>query len=302
MSGGRRYKNRVYAISNEGSLNITDTLENPGLSLYINSILPTLTAFSFDPNTPAQPVNPINPGWSYYKNHSDAMLSGFLAKFTQLSPYNYYCNTGAPYYYPQYVGCVPLAVGTVMGYYKWPKGLEGYTFSWDSMYASASDLAWARLFKNLGGPSFTNVSYGIVGNSAGTGASELYIPQAFSNAGYNGATLASFSSSTVNEELESGNTVVCVGDNENKNSGHAWVIDGGYTKGVLYYPETPGDDYKKVYSTYYHCVWGWGGTSNGYYLYSNSLGGNVETGDTDYSVSAPKYNNLFVVHGYRPQK
>lgn len=306
LSADRRDMNRVYAISDEGALHLTDTVGNPGLSMYINDILPMLTNTIGAPSPDKYPIDslrPIDPGWSYYKKHSDPLLTGFMARFHQFSPYNHYCNTGAPDYKPQYVGCVPLAVGTVMGYHKWPQSLDGYTFDWDAMRNSADDLRWARLFKILGGPEYTNVSYGIEGESKGTGVPYYRISKAFTDAftkaNYKGGHTVSFSSAPVSQELESNNPVICVGNN---GEGHAWVIDGGYTTGSLEYPVTPDDEKKEVYRSYYHCVWGWGGLSNGYYLYSGSLGGNIEKGDPEYGTSASKYNDLLICYGYKPNK
>lgn len=310
LSADRRDMNRVYAISDEGALHLTDTVGNPGLSMYINDILPMLTNTIGAPSSDKYPIDslrPIDPGWSYYKKHSDPLLTGFMARFHQLSPYNHYCNTGAPDYKPQYVGCVPLAVGTVMGYHKWPQSLDGYTFDWDAMRNSADDLRWARLFKILGGPEYTNVSYGIVGSGFVTDILRAYVSQAFTKAftkaNYIGGHTGVFIPSTVDQELENRRPVICVGTSvENNMSGHAWVIDGGYTTGSLEYPVIPDDEKKEVYRSYYHCVWGENGLCNGYYLYSKSLGGNIECGDPGYLGPAPKYDNLLICYGYRPDK
>ena len=311
LSADRRDMNRVYAISDEGALHLNDTVENPGLSLYINEILPSLTSNAIigplDPNMPIDSLMPIDPGWSYYKKHSDPMLTGFMARFHQVSPYNHYCNTGAPDYKPQYVGCVPLSVGTVMGYHKWPQSLEGYAFDWDTMHRSPNDLRWARLFKILGGREYTNVSYGIVGESNGTSLPERRISKAFADAftkaNYTGGHVGSFSSATINQELENKFPVICIGISvKYRTIGHAWIIDGGYTTGTLEFPVTPGDEKKEVYRSYYHCVWGECGLYNGYYLYSGTLGGKVETGDSGYLIPAEEYKDLRICYGYRPDR
>lgn len=303
LSADRRTPSRVFAISNEGSLQAEDTLENEGLGFYLNNILPSITSSGvIKPINPTIPYEPFNPGWSYNKNHADPLLKGFMSKFHQLTPYNYYCNSGVPHFYSYYVGCVPLATGTVMGYYKWPANLDGYSFDWEAMHKSAGDLRWARLFKILGGPEYTNVRYGIVGSGIGTGTSEAYVPQAFFKANYKGTTFTAFNSTIVNNQLETLNPVICSGNLNNSNLGHAWVIDGGYTRGYLGFPIAEGDKPQKIYETYYHCVWGWNGKSNGYYLYTNSLGGEIKQGDEGYSEPAEKFENLTIIYGYRPNK
>lgn len=296
LSADKRDINRVYAISNEGALHLEDTIENPGLGIYINEILPVLSFEGIGdiryPYVPIDSIMPIDPGWSYFKKHSEPLLTGFMAKFHQTYPYNAYCNTGAPDYRQQYVGCVPLAAGTVMGYHKWPQSLDGYAFDWTAMYSSSVDSRWARLFKILGGPSYTDVNYGIVNSGNGTGVPSSRIAQAFArtfaNAGYTGGNTDSFSSSRVENELENNYPVICTGITA-QNTGHAWVIDGGYTQGTLELPVTPGAESQKIFRSFYHCVWGWNGISNGYYLYSTTLGGNIEKGDGGYVASADKF-------------
>lgn len=308
LSADKRTPSKVFAISNEGSLQAEDTLENEGLGFYLNNILPSITSSGvIKPIDPTIPYEPFNPGWSYNKNHADPLLKGFMSKFHQLTPYNYYCNSGVPLFYSYYVGCVPLATGTVMGYYKWPANLDGYSFDWEAMHKSAGDLRWARLFRILGGAEYTNVRYGIVGSSNGTGALDTSIPFAFAKANYKGATFSAFNSTIVNNQLETLNPVICSGimssgNGSERDYGHVWVIDGGYTKGHLYFPEIEGEQPYRIYETYYHCVWGWKGKSNGYYLYVNSLGGDIKQGDEGYQEPAVKYENLNMIYGYKPNK
>ena len=57
-----------------------------------------------------------------------------------------------------------------------------------------------------------------------------------------------------------------IGSNIFGTSGHSWVMD-GYATNV----ENVSDK-----STLYHCVWGWGGKSNGYFYWNyNILASNV---------------------------
>ncbi len=305
LSADKRQNGSVYAISNVSSLNLTDTIENKGLGMYLNEILPSIASKAsikpIDPEYPGEPIDPIDPGWTYYNKHSDPLLAGFHSKFRQGEPYNYYCNLRAPENVRYIVGCVPLAVGTVMGYYSWPSSLEGYSLDWNAMHNSSQNLLWARLFEILGRKRYVDAQY----SHNVTSAYSKNIPRAFVNAGYTGAKYESFDTSVVNASLGNKNPVLCDGIEDGANSGHEWIIDGGFTKGYIEMPITPDDQKKKVYDSYYHCVWGWGGMANGYYLYSHSRGlGEIlsELDPGNYPYQAPSYNKLRIVHGYKPNK
>ena len=83
--------------------------------------------------------------------------------------------------------------------------------------------------------------------------------------------------------------------------GHAWIVDGGY-KWIHRFPDEaiyPGTGPVIKTTYYFHCVWGWGGDANGYYLYDNTLGGKPasqregESGECSYIFSSLSlYTNL----------
>jgi len=117
----------VFALSEEGSLHLEDTVSNEGLDWYINEHMPALASSTIkNPiDTTSYPFDPIVIPWSYYKKHSDPLLPDVLSKFGQGFPYNRYM--GGPDNTSKYlIGCGPLAVGTVMGYYEWPESADGY--------------------------------------------------------------------------------------------------------------------------------------------------------------------------------
>lgn len=98
----------VYALSDEGSLHLSDTIENKGLSWYMNRYLT------------AAAINPVDTGKHDFEGPSPELFriirtpqSSFLQKFHQGTPYNKYCFTTSGQ--PAKVGCGPLAVGTMMG-------------------------------------------------------------------------------------------------------------------------------------------------------------------------------------------
>lgn len=291
----------VYALSENGSLSLSDTTENPGLSYYINHMM-----YSLHPDIPSGPDTTLAPvpmiPYNFYELYSHPLINGFMAKFHQNMPYNQYCNSGPPSFFSYVVGCGPLAIGTVMGYYEWPNNWNGYIFPWKEMKAQPYHSSWARLFETLGRKENTNAVYGFL--ATGTNATEY--SQTFVNYGYSRPVFSYFKPSYVESELKSGNPIVVVGNYAS--SGHAWVIDGGYTTGCYQEPPIPGEEGHFYYTTYYHCIWGWEGKSNGYYLHYGQLssGGLISNfgwiPDEGNDTPAEPYGDLMMIAGYRPLK
>lgn len=280
---------RVYAISDAGHLSLSDTLDNPGLNWYVNSAMTDMSNRYVD--MPLDSMSTLAPlPWHYEKTYSEPMLKGFMAKFHQHFPYNKYCNSGAPLYEQRLVGCGPLAMGTIVGYYKWPAAAEGYTFDWNGMYSYLYHDGWSRLFEMLGRPKYLNSDYSIP--TATSTFTSRFIPS-FQEIGYVSQKLERFSTTKVAVELSSGNPVLCIGYSllaDGTNYGHAWVIDGGYVVGEEEIAVVKGEEKKKVYYDYFNCIWGWGGNNNGYFLY--------EPG----SNTLDSFKDLSIVYGFRPNR
>jgi len=301
----------VLALSNIGELHFSDTLHNEGINWYLNEALPQFDYAAGIPTKPGGPiiqpdttVHEINPWINDHgkKVYSEPLLAkkGF-PKFHQNSPYNKYCFTS--YGNQAVVGCLPLAVGTVMGYYKWPNAYKTYSFNWSAMYSNFSHDSWSRLFERLGSSELLHSIYGESATASGDG----WILYTFATMGYKSAKLKNFSCSDLNAELTDGNPVICLGrakvNNTNRDLGHAWIIDGGYMTwnhmgDTNFYPDGLVEEY------FYHCVWGWNGISDGYFLLEyNTLGGKPYKADgTYYNVACNVYENLRLVSGYRPDK
>ena len=291
----------VFALSEEGSLHLEDTVSNEGLDWYINEHMPALasTTIKNPIDTTSYPFDPIVIPWSYYKKHSDPLLPDVLSKFGQGAPYNQYL--GAPTGTSRYVvGCGPLAVGTVMGYYEWPNCADGYSLNWSLLKGDGRNSGWARLFELLGRPKYLNVTKGT--QYSDFTFSQDIMQRTFSRMGYSGTSVSSFSTSVIEDELSNGHPVLAHGQVSNDPThAYLWVIDGGYTTGHEESPVSPDMEPRKIFLTYYHCVWGESGKGNGYYLYKNSIiGGTPHDVDSDSSYEPPVYRNLKICHGYRP--
>lgn len=292
----------VYALSEEGSLHLSDTLDNKGLSWYLNDYITSGGFTPVNPPTIDSLTHTIQPIYDETTVHSTPLLNEFLRKFHQSYPYNQYLpipNEKDKYYA---VGCMPIAVGTIVGYYEWPNNIDGFTMPWESMRTNPYHSQWSRLFALVGGSKYIGVTYG---ETSTPGVFEFYT-RTFTNLKYNGTKLGSLNYTTLFSELKNGHPVIFDGRvPNNQHDGHAFIVDGAYTHKY----ETPlvTEDGKTVYATehFVHCLWGWQrGSSNGYYLIDGSVGGKCTTFDEPgpYNPSAPAYNSIRMCYGYRPNK
>ncbi len=295
LSADRR-REAVFALSDTGSLHLADTLKNTGLSWYLNQYAMQLEAIG-NISIPVQPIDtitpPPTPGIEMIETLCQPLLKDFFDKFHQSYPYNKYCFTldGKQ----AVTGCVPLAIGTVMQYYKWPNAAYGHMFNWSSMYQNKDHDSWSRLFEILGRPENTDAYYG----ERSTGASPNNIVRTFTNMGYKNAIITVFNESIIVNQLKTKNPVLCGGQNNNGGS-HRWVIDGCQvmtgTRNSL--EQATPITYKKYY---FNCVWGWNGRNNGLFYYrENSLGGTPNVPNPDLTNSTPVYNVTTIVYGYKP--
>ncbi|MDE6534184.1 MAG: C10 family peptidase [Muribaculaceae bacterium] len=299
----------LYAISDEGSLHLGDTVSNKGLSWYINIFLPQLCSEGNE----VKRVNQANKRaiekdtamtgkleWVQTKTVlSEPILGKNLSLFHQRYPFNTYCYTLTGDH--ALTGCAPLAVGTVLSHYQWPLSLNGYSFNWSEMMANRYDDDWYRLFEVLGRSEYLNASYGI--NATGVIPSNV-IPT-FSKIGYSGAKKEYFRSDILNSQLKDGNPMLCYGYannlDDNTVSGHIWIIDGGYLITATSYLDGVVCGSENL--EYYHCVWGFDGVGNGYFLYGgSSLGGSADVYDEwSYGV-VRNYTDLSIIYGFKPQR
>lgn len=257
----------VFAIAEEGQMHLSDTIYNKSLASYIRGIENLADGLGGHPVTPGDPPtldslpadNAIKTVIIEDPIFNKESLKYIMPLFHQDDPYNKYCFT--PFGVRARVGCAPLAAGTLMGYYEWPKSYKGYTFNWAAMKADRNHDGWARLFSFIGQPDNMNVAYGM----DGTGADKFTYCSTFSNFGYKGMTLKDFSIEGANSELRKHRPLMVRGTDQN-GDGHVWIIDGAK------YVEDPMIVYDTVIKTYYyHCVWGWGGKDNGYFKFQDRI-------------------------------
>ncbi|MBD5172325.1 MAG: hypothetical protein HDT02_03785 [Bacteroidales bacterium] len=296
-------RDSVYAISNEGSVSISDTTYNRGLKWYVeNELNPALSNAASVPVTPPITIDPGYPMFTYEETISVPLLSGMLRTMHQWAPYNKYTKTISGESAP--VGCVPLAVGTIFAYQKWPTSLENINLNWSEMLSNIYDDRWAQLFYLLGDYKYLRVNYGV----NGSGTSESYIVSTFTKCGYSDAKIADYSRDINNSELTDSRPMIALG--QSSNGGHAWVIDGAYnvTTRSYQYPSYEGDPdagWTSSIKDYLHMIWGGGTVGNGFYLVDNctrSVNPTAEKLDNYALQGNFGYSNLRVVYGYKPKK
>lgn len=288
----------VLALSDEGSMHLSDTTSIPGLSWYLNDHLAAMEA-SGSISIPSIPVDTTLHQFDPYlypvrTDYCEPLITGFRSKFHQEWPYNKYCPTinGKR----TFVGCGPLALGTIVSYYKYPSIIEGHKMNWNDMYQQIYHDSWSILFRIMGDTQYLSAQY-TENEGTGVNSANRFV-KALEKLGYSDRAFISFSSYEMQKQLEKKRPVYLRGDCTA--GGHAWVADGGYQ---IYYRRATIDDPNHLQQDYYyHIIWGWGGSANGYFLYtSTTLGGKPYKPDAG-SASAPEFRNLYMGIGHAPNQ
>lgn len=287
--------NTVYAVSNEGHLHLSDTLQNPSLSWYINDYLQY--AYTSDKGIVKNDSTVVTPPVeSVIISPCQPLLKGFMTQFNQRSPYNKYCYTVSGE--QAVIGCVPLAVGTLMGYHGWPQNIEDYKLDMNEMQSDSQNDGWKRLFEVIGRKQYLNANYGV--NQTSVKADSEFVAQIINKLGYKNAKGGNFDVNTIYPQLSS-NRLVLIGGMCSA-GGHMWILDGGYILKRTYISTEP--DYQLSY--YLHCIWGWNGTNNGYFLLQKDdmIGGISVKPDSDKPISPTQYlfGDLKIVYDFIPNK
>lgn len=159
---------RVYAISNEGNLEMNDTVCNNGLSLVLNAI--KSSAVSALPDTVYdKPINSWIDENTYdtkvvLNSKVSPMLTPNVQKWGQNSPYNKYCFTEEGE--QAAAGCMAVAAAQAMSYYEWPDNIQGTSLDWTSMKSGADNDLVAQLMRRLGDEDLLDIEYGAESSSA----------------------------------------------------------------------------------------------------------------------------------------
>lgn len=292
MSADSRISDPFYAISEEGSLNLNDTVDNKGLAFFFQNAINSASNDIQSSGTPYpggwNPINPPLPPMTPVIMKFGPLLAESVRSWGQYSPYNMYYDKINGQLPP--TGCTVTACAMLFSYYKWPQAYNGHYFPWDGMISGSCDDRVARLMKVISDKENLNIQPALSGSST----VEWRVGVLMDNMGYEKvnyytdftASVASDAIKGNGNDIESSPLYVSCsgytlededgdGEEEKFYCGHAWVVDGVLdyylTKDMI----TP--------TPYFHCVWGWNGLSNGYYLlkdgYFNGTPDFVEEGE-----------------------
>lgn len=270
LVGKSKYSRGIYAISPEGSLEMSDTIENKGLAMFVNAAIEDVTVTS---------IIPIDkPVYVYQeKRIVNPLLSENIANWHQRSPYNkYYVAIDGR---ETCVGCGPLAVGMLCAFYKFPYILSNRAINWNAIYNNSIDDI-ARFLTDLGSSDYLNASLQANGERSISASSiTKFIPKVgfdISNAWID--SNFSIAYHDIFDFMKSGKNginpapILMTGIRKNSSGGvaggHAWIVDGFIER--IKIPKVsltnPMAQWTEA-DPYLHCVWGWGEDQNGYYLY-----------------------------------
>ncbi len=296
IMGADRRLPKLLAISDTGNMNIEDTTYNRGLASFMKSYL-----------TPYLPVDPIPDTVQSIKIIGLPMLSTAVRKWGQRAPYNDLCPVDSSGVRAA-TGCGPLAVAQVMTFFEYPSSYGSINFDWKKMKKGEDNKTVAELIRALGDETNLAANYF---DDGGTSIINSNLPRAFRNFDYE----VTYGFKSLNREfpydllfkhnpeahplLFFGKGYVINADGSHgKEVAHIWVADGGM---ILGESDSP---YRQLFI---HCVWGYSGANNGYYLYTydGKIGGKPDElapGDQKYDFEGFDYEkNLSGWYEYKPK-
>ena len=291
----------IYALSDSGSLNVLDTINNKGLAMFFNGVYRDIL-YTSSTKVPKH----------YYLNGCHYLLGAQVPpliqyntrKWGQKPPYNKYCFTEQGD--SALVGCVAVATGMVMSYYKWPTDINNTHINWLVLNNGQNIDPIAKFLNLLGNKQLLDMQYGIFASEANV--QNIY--QTFEKLGYyRPKDIIDFNSDIICQQLTTAykqgasnstgaGPILVYGENNKNKNGHLWVID-GYAENVEI------DNDYTMYFTLFHCNWGWNGRNNGYfYLKDNTLGDQYVFKDIDDKKYDDEQNNnnyqrLKIIYAFR---
>lgn len=265
---------KVYAIGEEGNLDMNDTITNPGLSIFFSNL----------PPKPYQPVDTTSkelipfPGEGYGPWDESYKVGPYLpaavGKWDQISPYNFFCPRKTSGRENCKVGCAALASAQIMAYYKWPQSYNGTSFNWEEMTSWNWDINGSydlpTLLFELGKPGNLNIKYGDDESSAYISRDAI---RTFQNFGYSvSGKFEKYNLSKLVDKIQhEKKPVIMVGYKPGIPYGHGWVCDGYYCDMYSYIDPITGQRRSHGDGYLFHMIWGKGGKANGYFNISDTL-------------------------------
>ncbi len=274
----------IYAISEEGHLEESDILENPGLE-YFFDLLPDeetiellgKSGYGFGKDTTIQVGPPIVLTDVDVSEKRGPYIHPNVSQWNQTAPFNNECPV--EYNEKCYAGCVPVAAAIVMSFHEWPTGYNNKNYDWQAIKNATVGnqriipTFIPNLLRDLGAGNNYDTEYHSNGNPEGKGSRsdiESHNKRTFRHFGYKEPEdFKDFENAAVHLLLYRTNSpIIMIGYNGKIKGSHAWVIDGYYNdvhKGTAYIGGYGGE------GLMLHVIWGWGGSRNGYFKFGGSV-------------------------------
>ena len=219
----------IFAITEEGNLDTTIEIDNPGFAIFMANLETKLLngELNYDADTLYQdttttlskqytPSKTIK--WSVFSPYRENIYkhaNGLCPYWHQESPFNAKCDSAGT---PAYVGCTAVACGLLMALYRHPASYKDTVLHWGNMLSddNSADIAW--LLKKIGDKENLDMDYGAVDSTRGSSAYPSDIPKTLDNFGFShGGRFVQYTTEAVCEELKNGYPILL--------SGHAWLVD-----------------------------------------------------------------------------
>lgn len=276
---------KVWAISDEGNLHISDTVNNKGLAIFFENLF----AESIAVKSSVQPTDTtIHDFQPMIRNEGTEKIGPLLHRSVRKWHQDYPYNTGCPNYFtatsPK-VGCMVLSATQIMSYYECPAQLEDIQINWDEIKNNSYiSQKLPQIFNTLGLPKYFNQTYLdtlTYGFEIGPNDLTNNIINVFQKIGYQKLnTSKKFSEAIATSDLKNYGPLLMhssVAPSELA-SKHFWVIDGFindyYEEYVFSNDGTP--QWIKRNSYLFHCIWGEKKNGDGYYRWHTTYIGGDE--------------------------
>lgn len=293
-------ENPLYAISEEGSVSIKDTVENKGLAMFFRNMEVQSSGI-----VPVDPSKPSFDSTLYdlvkfptLTTTCEPQLSAQVRSWGQDSPYNSQCPAvfipasywgGTDYYRQGVVGCVALSTAQILSYHRYPAQIGNLPLDWNAVNSYEGYLTYGLLAR-LGSSDYLNLTYGydrvlvednkykvVLGTYCKFSEAPSRIISTVKKLGYNTPSINAFTELGARTALDKGPILILSKMDGIFDQAHAWVMD-GYKHTQFEYSDPATAERKKGETFYFHCVWGWNGNANGYYKLSNgAIEGTVDS-------------------------
>ncbi|MBD5370998.1 MAG: hypothetical protein HDR80_07615 [Bacteroides sp.] len=289
----------IYAFSEKGSISLADTVSNKGFASFIHatgaavyaSMAESVSETRVSIIDPGIGINPPSTTYSKLIREAKPMLPESVANWTQEYPYNQYCPfiNGVQ----GVVGCVPLAIGQLLAYYKAPESISGTKLNWDAINNGNVTMI-SFLLQELASSNYCNSYYkaifegdkvvgydptvrstaarkeSVVFSKLGFGVDNCFDNFSMSTEA-NRDKIFGFMDGSLSESRYPKAPIIIEGsfydtDNDKSSGRHCFVVD-GYQEIGTYSTIFEGNPLMSV-TIYLHCIWGDNRPgANGYYRF-----------------------------------